>query len=190
MVEGDDGDDRTLDTMSSADANRQVELLKQSYLRLKGWDKSVDVYVELIDELKNMPQYRNRKEWRELVLPNQWSLKESPSETLGIFVPPKQWEFVAPDSVTEHGEIKDTPRRSGMGMKRATSNWGLGLMHRFLHGDHHHGHEHVNSGPTSNGNGERNSVNTKPLVLEDDDGYESASEEATSTMRNGAELVH
>ena len=34
VVEGDDGDDRTLDTMEAVRAKKQLELLKQSYLRL------------------------------------------------------------------------------------------------------------------------------------------------------------
>lgn len=38
VVEGDDGDDRTIDTMPSQTALKHVNLLKQSFLRLKGWD--------------------------------------------------------------------------------------------------------------------------------------------------------
>ncbi len=136
VVEGDDGDDRTPDTMKSKAARQHVELLKQSFLRLKGWDKSQNVYRELIDELTHMPEYKSDAEWRKVANVDQWNIKEPPSETLGKYAPPQSWEFANKQSASGNGEVRVAPRRSGMGMKRATSNWGIGLIHRFLNGEH------------------------------------------------------
>ncbi|KAL8687481.1 MAG: hypothetical protein Q9218_006359, partial [Villophora microphyllina] len=121
VVEGDDGDDRTHDTMDSATALDQITLLKQSYLRLRGWNKSPETYIDLISDLKKMPEYKDQKEWKQLTLPNEWNSKETPSETLGRFFAPKEWDFARPEDVTKDGNgIKETPSRPGMGVKRAT----------------------------------------------------------------------
>ena len=60
-----------------------------------------------------------------------------------------------------------TYKRSGMGTKRATSNWGLNHFRHVLNGDsevHHH-----------DGNRTKAPEAAKPLILDgDDDGYESA----------------
>ena len=172
VVEGDDGDDRTLDTMEAGRALKQLELLKQSWLRLRGWDKSLDVYVELVQELKNMPEYKGSKEWKDVRLPSEWNSKEAASETLGKFSLPREWDFVAKeDGSVGNGHGKEGPRRSGMNVKRATSNWGLGLVHRFLHGDHE---EHS----VSNGRANRTIAGKKTIAPDDEDegGYESAEE--------------
>ncbi|KAL9606785.1 MAG: hypothetical protein Q9179_000075 [Wetmoreana sp. 5 TL-2023] len=174
VVEGDDGDDRTLDTMDSKTALHQITLLHQSFLRLQGWNKSRDVYVALIRDLKNMPQYKNEKQWKQLKLPSEWDMKETPSETIGKFIAPTKWEFVPPEQVTKEGGVKETPSRPGMGMKRATSNWGLGLIHRFMHGDHEHG------GNANGVNGKtdgRRIGGKKPVTIDDEEGNESAKEE-------------
>ncbi|KAL9579829.1 MAG: hypothetical protein Q9203_006540, partial [Teloschistes exilis] len=83
VVEGDDGDDRTRDEVDSRTAIEQVRLLKQSFLRLKGWSKSEDVYTELVAELKDMPAFRKEKTWKTLALPGEWNVKEAPDEALG-----------------------------------------------------------------------------------------------------------
>ena len=132
VVEGDDGDGRTLDTMTSARVLLQLEFLKQSFLRLHGWDKSPEIYTELIQDLKQMPEYRDIKEWKEVRLPTEWNPKEQASETLGKFAPPEEWDFVEGE---EKGRKDGHHRRPGMGVKRATSNWGLGLVRQFLHGE-------------------------------------------------------
>ncbi|KAL9099745.1 MAG: hypothetical protein Q9163_004799 [Psora crenata] len=149
VVEGDDGDDRTLDTMDSEVARRHVELLKQSFLRLKGWDKSKDVYRDLIDGLINMPEYKSKPEWKSLQSVDQWNLKEQASEKLGKFTAPENWEFASKQSLSDNGSVKDTTRRPGMAMKRATSNWGVGLIHRFFHGDHDQENGNENGNGTS-----------------------------------------
>ena len=198
IVEGDDGDDRTIDTLNPEAAYEQVQLLKQTYLRLKGWDKPLEIYNDLITDLKSLPAYSSQKQWKELSLPKTWSYqKESPSETLGKFFPPKEWELVKPENVNEKGDAvreEVVPRRrpGGGAMKRATSNWGLGLVHRFLNGGNDAQEEAMPNGKEAGGkingngvmNGHSNGVigGKKLLGLEggpdDEDGYESAPEEA------------
>ena len=178
VVEGDDGDDRTLDTTDSDTALRQIELLKQSFLRLGGWDKSRDVYDGLVSDLKKMPEYSSIKEWKTLALPSEWNPKEAPSKTLGRFVAPTHWQFIAPHEEEEVRDVRgvaspkqpSTPHRPGMGVKRATSNWGLGLVHKFMHGDH----GHANGGAASPKMNGMRSAGKKAPVVDDDDGYESA----------------
>lgn len=185
VVEGDDGDDRTLDTTDSDTALHQIALLKQSFLRLGGWDKSRDVYDTLITELKKMPEYSSIKEWKSLSPPSEWNPKETPSKTLGKFVAPTHWQFIGAreaeeeerSSVASPKQASSSPRsphhnkhRPGMGVKRATSNWGLGLVHKFMHGDH--GHANGSASPKSNG---VRSVGRKASTVDDgEDGYESA----------------
>ena len=181
VVEGDDGDDRTLDTMEAGPALDQLELLKQSWLRLRGWDKSLEVYVELVQELKDMPEYKGSQEWKDVRLPSEWNGKEAPSDTLGKFTAPEKWDFVV-DKKEGDGAVVGTngqhagkegssSRRPGMNVKRATSNWGLGLVHRFLHGDHE---EH----PVPNGRRANGVAGKKTVAPDDEDegGYQSAEE--------------
>ena len=184
VVEGDDGDDRTLDTMKAGAALDQLELLKQSWLRLRGWDKSLEVYVELVQELKDMPEYKGSKEWKDVRLPSEWNSKEAPSETLGRFSAPPKWDFVVANEgdgavVGNNGQNgkEGSSRRPGMNVKRATSNWGLGLVHRFLHGDHEEHPSTPNGAGRANGNGTL-VAGKKTVAPEDEDegGYQSAEE--------------
>ncbi|KAL8781838.1 MAG: hypothetical protein Q9213_005840 [Squamulea squamosa] len=171
VVEGDDGDDRTLDTMDSKTALDQVERLKQSYLRLGGWAKSEDIYKNLINDLKQMPQYKSQPEWKNVRPVNEWNVKEAPSETLGKFQAPRTWELVKQEQMNEEGEIRDTPiKRPGMNVKRATSNWGLNFVHKLLHGNH----ETKTDEQKNNTNGVKKAMTSKD---EQGDGYESAAEE-------------
>ena len=184
VVEGDDGDDRTLDTMESDTALKQINLLKQSFLRLHAWNKSPEVYVDLIRELKSMPEYKDEKQWKELSLPSQWNPKETPSDTLGKFFAPQKWEFVRPENVSEDGTVKEAPSRPGANMKRATSNWGIGLIHRFLHGEHENGQTNgvskMNGGVKSG---------KKAVAVDDEEGYASA-EEVIHRPESKAEIVY
>ncbi|KAL8864489.1 MAG: hypothetical protein Q9174_007334, partial [Haloplaca sp. 1 TL-2023] len=93
VVEGDDGDERTLDEAGGEVVVEQVERLRQAALRLKGFNKDKAVYVELVRELKGMEQYRDEKRVRGLSLPDQWNLKDQASETRGRFEAPKNWGF-------------------------------------------------------------------------------------------------
>ena len=133
-VEGDDGDDRTVDTLPSQTARKHLDLLKQSFLRLKGWDKSPATYKELVNALIEL--YKGKPEWKDVHAIDNWNNKEQPSETLGKFVAPKDWEFAKAEELNEQGNVKESKglRRPGMGVKRATSNWGMGEVHRVLHG--------------------------------------------------------
>lgn len=150
VVEGDDGDDRTLDTLGATQARHQVELLKQSFLRLHGWDKSPEIYVDLIHDLKQMPEYKSSPAWKDVRPVNEWNPKEAASETVGKFEAPKTWFLVAPGSLSENGVIKGNGVKSpGMNVRRATSNWGMSFVHN-LHGNHENG---VNGQKTNGING-------------------------------------
>lgn len=168
VVEGDDGDDRTLDTMDATTARREVDLLRQAFLRLRGWDKAPEIYQELIDDLKTMPEYKSKPEFKEMKPVNEWTLKESASETLGKFEVPSTWEIVKAEAVTENGEVRDTMQKDtrGRNVKRATSNWGMTFVHSMLYG----------GGQEDRGiNGGGKQMQSRD---EEDGGYESAAEEA------------
>ena len=171
VVEGDDGDDRTVDTVPSQTARKHLDLLKQSYLRLQGWDKSAAVYKDLVHSLIQM--YKGQPEWKDVSGIETWNFnKEKPSDTLDKFVAPSDWEFAKPGTFDEEGNALDPKglRRPGMGVKRATSNWGIGEVHRALHG----------FSSTSSFTSEHTNGVTKRQAaanLEDDDGgYEGATE--------------
>ncbi len=121
MVEGDDSDNRTLDTMKSEAARQHIDSLKESFLRLMAWDKSTNVYRELIDELTHMPEYKNDPEWKMVSRVDQWNIKEPPSETLGKYAPPRSWGFTSKQSPSANGKVRGAPRGSGS----ATSNWDI-----------------------------------------------------------------
>ncbi|KAL9593550.1 MAG: hypothetical protein Q9219_007499 [cf. Caloplaca sp. 3 TL-2023] len=177
VVEGDDGDDRTLDTMDAETARLQVELLKQSFLRLRGWDKSPEIYKELIDDLREMPEYKGKAEFKAVRPIGEWNIKEAPSETLGKFEPPRTWEVVRPEAIGEGGEIKDVPpavvKRPGGNVKRATSNWGMNFVQNLLHGAHGDGGAKETTGKV-NGVQKRQAESSRE---EEDGGYQSAAEE-------------
>ena len=172
VIEGDDGDDRTLDTMPSHTARKHLDLLKQSYLRLQGWDKSAATYKDLVHSLITM--YKGKPEWKNISGTETWNFqKEKPSDTLGKFAAPRDWEFARPEDLDERGEMKGV-RRPGLASKRATSNWGIGEIYRALQG-HPEKSQSMNGG--MNG-AEKQQVTSKTVALDDDeDGYESATEE-------------
>lgn len=179
VVDGDDGDDRTVDTMESKRVKTHVEWLKQCYLRLQGWDKSAATYKGLVDAIIHMEEYRHKPEWQGVQGTDHWDKRERASETVGRFVAPKEWEFEDPETAKKHGNGQEPVlhKRSGMGMKRATSNWGMSYSRYASNGDH--GEDH------GNGNGIQKSEAAKPLILDgDDDGYESAAEEVDG-QQNG-----
>ena len=165
VVEGDDGDDRTVDTMESESVRMHVEWLKQSYLRLQGWDKSEAMYKNLVNAILNMEEYKHKPEWHGVRGVEHWNKKEPASDSIGKFVVPDKWEFEDPKTANK----QDGPQRQGMGMKRATSNWGLSNFRHVWNGYHDE---------YRNGNGTHRPEAAKPLILDgDDDGYESAAEE-------------
>ena len=188
VVEGDDDDDSTVDTMSPQAARKHLDLLKQSYLRLKGWEKSPAVYKDLVNALINM--YKGKAEWKDVHGIDSWNFnKEHPSETLGKFVTPKEWEFASPEDLDAQGDAKGAKglRRPGMGVKRATSNWGIGEVHRVLHGLPEQ--EWTDNGRIySMRNGDRipkvPQIGVKAVTGEEEDGYESAAEEVVLNGHN------
>lgn len=163
VVEGDDGDDNTVDTMDSKRVKMHVEWLKQCYLRLHGWDKSPAVYEDLVHAILHMDEHRHKPEWQGVQGVEHWDYKkEAASESVGTFVVPQEWEF--------EDRAKIAAKRSGLDMKRATSNWGLNYFHHDLDGK--------NEGHHRNGNGVKKGEAAKtPIFDGDEDGFESAAEE-------------
>ena len=176
VVEGDDGDDRTLDTMIPETARRHVELLKASFQRLGKWDKSEALYKDLFHTLVNMEEYKTHPSFKDLQPIEKWSTKEKPHDNFGIFIAPKSWELDINASAESYGSEHEYHDHNGSfhgtstytnaangaitggvgggirtvsgvnagghegkkrpGLKyRATSNWGMGLINRFLHGE-------------------------------------------------------
>lgn len=165
VVEGDDGDDSTFDTMDSERVKHHVDLLKQCYLRLHGWDKSPAVYEDLVHAILGMEEHRNKPEWQGVQGAEHWDYKkEAASESVGKFFVPQDWEF------EDRAKIA---KRPGLDMKRATSNCGLNyFMYDGLDGVNERSHQH------GNGNGAKKGEAAKTVIFDgDDDGYESAAEE-------------
>jgi hypothetical protein len=145
VVEGDDDDDKTTDTVDARTARKHVNLLKQAYLHNQGWDKNPKVYKDLIDQLLSMPEYQHQSaEFKSVERVDNWNLKEKPDSS-GCFVPPLNWEFVDPDSLlggvgkgTEYGRpcgfASTVPKRHNLGMRRITGNWGMNI--HLLGGEH------------------------------------------------------
>ncbi|KAI9744104.1 MAG: hypothetical protein M1818_002256 [Claussenomyces sp. TS43310] len=130
VFEGDDGDDRTCDVMTAARARAHVDLLKRSYQRLGGWDKEASTYIELVDAVLNMAEYKGKPELKGVQSAKSWKTQEKSEEVKDKFVIPSEWEFLSKD--TTNGTSATGPK---MGVKRATSNWGIELIHQFLHGE-------------------------------------------------------
>lgn len=192
VVEGDDGDDSTVDTMESARVRMHVEWLKQCHLRLQGWDKSAATYRDLVDAILHMEPYAHKPEWQNVRGTEHWDKgKEAASDSVGKFAVPTEWK-VDDDVETaankknkqddyvakkENGNNKTiTYKRSGLGMKRATSNCGLNHFGHVLNGGYDEEKQHHHQ--QSNGNGAEKAESAKPLIFDgEDDGYESAAEE-------------
>ena len=187
VVEGDDDDDRTVDTMDSKRAKMHVEWLKQCYLRLKGWDKSPALYRDLVNAILHMEEYRHKPEWQGMPGTDHWDKKEPASASVGTFVVPSEWEFKDPETADKQTDGKETAthQRSGMAMKRATSNWGLNYFQHSLQSDHDERQGHAQGSKTQQA--------AKPVILDgDDDGFESAAEEVdekAQVIKGGANGV-
>ena len=141
--DGQDDDGRPLHAMSPEAAKKHLDLLKRSYLRLKGWDKSKTTYTDLVQRLLAMKQYQGDSHFAGVQSADKWNPKEE-ADAVGTFAAPSDWVFVDPGHITDKGEVEapGMPKRPGMSPWRATSNWGMGLMYRHLHGN---GTEHNDS---------------------------------------------
>jgi len=78
-------------------------------------------------------------------------------KALGTFTPPEEWEFVKKNMLTENGDLIEMGRldngngmtsgqfisgkKPGFGLKRATSNWGLQLINKYVYGDEAENHD-------------------------------------------------
>ncbi|KAF4630298.1 hypothetical protein G7Y89_g7843 [Cudoniella acicularis] len=126
VVDGDDDDDQTIDTVAPEVARRHLDLLKASYQRLGGWDKKASVYQELVDQLLQMPEYKSSPAFKGASPIAKWKLNEK-TPPKGEFTHPVSWEFVDPENLTESGELLKplAPKDPRRGLRRVTSNWGM-----------------------------------------------------------------
>jgi hypothetical protein len=133
VVEGDDGDDRTLDTVTPRMAKHHLSLLKAAYQRLGGWDKHASTYKKLVDQLLHMPEYKSDPLFKGVHSTDKWDPKDKP-DTVSEFTKPLDWEFVA-TGVTDKGETLNHGKQHRLGFRRVTSTWGLNLAHQHLLGE-------------------------------------------------------
>jgi hypothetical protein len=166
VVEGDDGDDRTLDTMEAPVAAHHVLALKQAHLRLRGWDKHASVYAELISSLLAMPQYAKHPAFASIQPVEKWSLNEKVEKK--EFQTPRDWEFVDRKSLDEEGHVlKDAKKDVRPGwFRRVTSNWGIGEnYYGKVLGRNEDEHEHGHGSGRVLGNGFENGGHGKGLPI-------------------------
>src|SRR5450432_1435784 len=150
IIEGDDGDDNTIDVVDATVARHHLNLLHASHVRLGGWDKSASNYHDLVRDLLCMKEYKSHAEFKDAVPAEKWSTKDAVG-SLGQLVAPTKWSFLGSASAANglvcgggSGASFFSSRgaglkpRMGMGMKRASSNWGLrlGFLHDLVHGHH------------------------------------------------------
>jgi hypothetical protein len=130
VVEGDDFDDKTPDTVTPEMARLHLDLLKQTHLRLKGWDKQPKVYKDLVNQLLAMPEYKTHPAFQGAQSTDKWSLKDK-LEPAGAFNTVINWEFVDPKCLDENGNLiaksLSVSKNPRSGLKRITSNWGMDI---------------------------------------------------------------
>ncbi|KAL8948011.1 MAG: hypothetical protein Q9222_005762 [Ikaeria aurantiellina] len=180
IVEGDDGDDRTQDDTDSASARRQVELLKQSFLRLHGWDKSPEIYKDLINDIKSMRAYASQPEFKDVRPISEWNPKEPASETLGKYQAPRSWSLATHQTVSQNGEVKveQAQSRPKVNVKRVTSNWGMNIVSNLFGGGQENGNGNWNGVVEERKSNGVNGAKKHAEVRDDEEGgYESAAEE-------------
>jgi len=125
VVDGDDSDDSTIDTVTPERAFAEVNMLKQCFLRLGGWDKKAGVYKELVDSIIAMPVYKKDPIFKNFKGFDSWNVKEAPDASKE-FKATNEWRLV--DEHTLHG-VGSLPmcRDPEKTLKRITSNWGIDL---------------------------------------------------------------
>jgi hypothetical protein len=121
VVDGDDDDDRTLDTMEASRARKHLDLLKHAYLRLKDWDKEASIYQVLVNQLINMPVYKNDPAFKGVQGTSKWSLKDKDTG-MGAFMADIRWEFVDSKHEGELGIVHPAVKNHRLGMRRISSN--------------------------------------------------------------------
>ena len=132
IVDGDDYEDDTTDTVSPARAFEEVNMLKTCYLLLGGWDKNTEIYKKLVDSIVSMAVFKNTSMFKKFKTFDTWSLKDSQAPNTN-FKATTEWRLVTDDVsnkgwVCGSGVMVRDPKRT---VKRIQSNWGveLGRMH-------------------------------------------------------------
>jgi hypothetical protein len=127
VVEGDDGDDKTPDTLTAKAVKHHLLLLQTAYQRLGGWDKDASTYKKLVDQLLTMPEYKSNPLFKGFHSTDKWNVKDKPDAT-NEFTKPVDWEFLDPATLTDRGEVVKhliSSKNQRSGFRRVTSNWGL-----------------------------------------------------------------
>lgn len=144
IVSGDDGDDRTIDTVSAPNARQHLDLLKAAYQRNGGWVKSANTYRSLVAQLTGM--FANNAEFQNVQPVQDWQPKPDNSMTgVGVFERPTQWMFVVKDDILPlegQGGIRDgaseegfkkaslpakKSKQPGWSLRRISDLWGMSL---------------------------------------------------------------
>ena len=144
IVSGDDGDDRTVDTVNAATARHQVNMLKAAYQRNGSWVKSADTYKTLVTQLIGM--FANSSDFHNLQPVQEWTAKPDESTAkISVFEKPTQWMFVIKDDIlpleggssvngsTGEEGFKRAPlpanknKQTGWSLRRISDLWGMSL---------------------------------------------------------------
>jgi hypothetical protein len=144
VVEGDDDDDRTVDTVEPDVARHHLEELKRAHQRYGGWEKSVAVYRDIVTRLLAMKAYEGHSEFKGATGIDKWNVKEDPGDK-GKFRAPEHWEFLDAGNISDSGEIveyngHEEPAKGGFvgkkrrGLLRQVSDWGKGVISEVVHG--------------------------------------------------------
>ncbi|CAD0095119.1 unnamed protein product [Aureobasidium vineae] len=142
IVSGDDGDDRTIDTVSAKTARQQVDLLKAAYQRNGGWVKSADFYKRLVTDLTKM--FSKTADFQNIQPVKDWQAKsDNTTASLGVFEKPQQWMFVVKDDILSpkggkhiHGSTSEEGfqrapqplkkgKQIGWSLRRVSDLWGM-----------------------------------------------------------------
>lgn len=150
VVEGDDDDDRTIDTVEPEIARKHLDELKRCYQLLGGWDKSAEVYKDIVTRLINMKEFKGHPEFKGVQSTDKWNVEEKAGEARN-FAAPKEWMFGASELVSGNGQVTEHGHghhhhHKQPGVLRAVSNWGMGVIHGAIHGHHDHEHGHGKTG--------------------------------------------
>jgi hypothetical protein len=104
IVEGDDDDDHTTDTVSSEEAFKQIQLLELAYKRMGAWDKPDSVYKDLTMRLLKMPEHAKYLKQRDCKSSDHWNTKKVESAR-GLFKKPETWDFAKPSDFAHDDHV-------------------------------------------------------------------------------------
>ncbi|MCJ1467798.1 hypothetical protein MMC07_006423 [Pseudocyphellaria aurata] len=135
QITEDDSDSGSVDDRSDL-ARIHLDLLRRTHQRLGGWEKDVNVYIDLYDELAAM--FRDEKAWAEVQPIKKWPSKGSANDGYGVYKKPTNWEFLDLDMSKKEQQVQHQiwlkrnmglPQRwdSGLKDRKGTTRVGSGL---------------------------------------------------------------